>query len=271
MIFSADSYKEALKDRLLERKKVLSKFNFQSLARHCKVQKTYVSRVFNADAHFNEDQVFSACVFLGMTDVEKDYVMHLHGHERSHTSDRRVYHQKQLSKIRQMANQPSSVLVSDTVNSSQLELAEYYYDPRMLLVHTFLSITEYSESIKKIAEKLKMNESELSRILSRLERMGIIEVKDERFQISKKSLNLPSDSPLRSVFRRAMRYKLLDRIADERTAGGTNYSVVFSANSDSVQKISEAFNDFLKKTQEIVKSSPSEGVYQLNFDLECWS
>lgn len=269
--FEFKAYKDALKSRLLERKKALSSFNFQELANACRVQKTYISRVFNGDAHLNEDQVYAACLYLGLSETEKEFVLHLHAADRSHLASLKAYHLKKSDALRKLHSSPSAYLQASTLTATTADFAEYYLDPRMLLTHVFLSIPEYANSLKKIAESLRLTEAELSRLLAHLERLGVIALRNGRYELLQSSLTLPADSPLKSIFRRLMRYKLLDRIADERSPAGTNYSVVFSADEDSIKKIESAFFTFLRETQTLVSDAPSKEVYQLNFDLEQWS
>lgn len=50
-----------------------------------------------------------------------------------------------------------------------------------------------------------------------------------------------------------------------------NFSVIFSANPRTKQKVQTAFLDFLKLAQEMVGKAKTEEVYQMNFDLLGWS
>jgi hypothetical protein len=269
-IFAETSYKQVLRRRLLEKKKMLGSINFQGLAKACRVQKTYVSRVFNADAHFNEDQVYLACLYLGFSDHEKDFILQLHAAERSQLEDKRRWHLAKADEFRRKSKTTEAHLKAEVLAASAADLAAYYIDPRMLLAHTFLSVPEYAAQTRRIAERLRISKEELSRILGHLERLGIVELEGGQYVVRHRSLTLPDDSPIKAIFRKAMRYKLLDKLSDERDSGAASYSAVFSADEATFRKIHADFLELLRRAQEMVADAPHREVYQLNFDLERW-
>ena len=67
-VFSSTCYKSAIKIRLEYCKSTLgADYSFQKMAMDCGIQKTYLSKVINNDnAHFNADQLFKICLFLGI-------------------------------------------------------------------------------------------------------------------------------------------------------------------------------------------------------------
>ena len=99
-LFTTQDYKTALREKVTERKKwAPSNFNFQKLAEFAGIQKTYLSKVLNGDAHLSSDQLYSCMEFLDIDPKESEYIELLHNYARSHLPKRRESLLKQIQVV----------------------------------------------------------------------------------------------------------------------------------------------------------------------------
>lgn len=269
-IFKCLDYKKILHNRLLEKKRQLSSINFQGMAKACRIQKAYLSRVFHDDANLSEDQVFAACVYLGFTSDEREYTCLSHASQRTENAQRKALALEKMAALRRRQEIPDSHLDSDPLGIDQQAMAAYYLDPNMLLAHTFLGLEPYAKNLRALAQKLHVSVERLAEIIRWLENLGIIEAQADRFVVTKRQLHLPADSTLRKPYRLLMRMKALEQIQNAAERQGFDYSVMFTANAATAAAIQTEFLKFLRAAQRFVAAAPDEEVYQMNFDLIPW-
>lgn len=271
-MFDLDGYKPVLKASLLERQRRISRtYTFQNMAKACRVQKTYLSRVFNGDAHLNDDQLFLACAYLGFSEDESRYVSLLHLHERSSVAEKRERLRREIEAMRQEHLTVSRHLKAASVPLNASDYAEYYLDPSMQIVHMYLTIERYARDIGKVREQIGISEVEMTAVLARLTRLGFIAFRSGRYHVLKDGMHLPAESPLYRPYRTLLRVRALQRIEWLPPGETYNFSVLFTADDDARRRIQAHFLEFAKKVEEEVKGAPARDVYQLGFDLFKWS
>lgn len=271
-IYQHDSYKEILKQAVLEKKSgVSSRFSFQNLAKACRVQKTYLSKVLSHDGHLNQDQLFLACDYLGFTAHERHYLFLVFEFERSCVPKRRDELLAEIKILRKNVRKTESRLNVTNLETLTDLTTEYYLDPNIQIVHMFLTIPKYAANVSLIWKEMRISETTLHGILVKLQSLGIIELREGKYRIVKDNIHLPAESAVYRPYRSMMRIKALQRseqLASEKTY---NFSVVFSSSRLGRQKVHESFLEFLKKAQAEVTSGEATDVYQMNFDLFSWS
>lgn len=269
--FLSKSYKEALKSRLTERKEQLGKrYSSEMLADHCHVQKSYLSRVFNSDAHLNQDQLFLACEFLGFNAEETAFLDLLHQQERSTVDARIKKLELQVARMRQEHLNPDKRVEAERLNEMNEALNLYYLDPFCQLTHMFLTIPRYAQSLQKIRKQLHLSAAEMDRIINVLQKLQIVQFQEFRWVVMKSSLTLPKTSPLSKACNQLVRQQALERCKYVSESNMTRYNVFFTADEATYKALSTEFLAFLEKAQAIVKPAVAEQVYQLTFDLVPW-
>src|SRR6186997_1459996 len=109
-LYSSDDYKEILKARMEFLRERDPSFTFQEMAKSCRVQKPYLSRVLNRDGHLNADQLFLAADYLGLNAEEKTYLFLVFDHQRSDLGQRREQIEAKLRKFRARAKTTAKYL-----------------------------------------------------------------------------------------------------------------------------------------------------------------
>lgn len=271
MIYEQTSYKDVIKSSLLERRESLGRaYTFQSLAKACRIQKTYLSRVFNGDAHLNEDQVFLACDFLGFSEDEREYALLLQRLERSVVRGNQAHITDRINILKKKYLSTESHLKADKVPVVQ-DANTYYLDPNMQLVHMFLTVNRFARDMTRMRQILGMKDEDLGKAITGLTKLGMIRYQDGRYVVQKDTIHLSKESPVYKTYRTMLKLRALSRMDSLSSNDTYNFSVIFTANEEVRRKIHGRFLEFLKSVEEDVKNAPAEEVYYMAFDLFNWS
>src|SRR5262249_25955486 len=153
--------------------KVSSRFTYERMAKSCGVQKTYLSRVLNGGkGQLSADQLYQSCAFLGVTADERSYLFLLRELEQCNVPVRRTELQKTIADIKAKHRRSESHLEAERVTAAS-DLADYYLDPNVMLIHIFLSVARFRADVRKIRQQLDLSEDVFAAAVSKLERMGL--------------------------------------------------------------------------------------------------
>jgi uncharacterized protein (TIGR02147 family) len=273
-IYSYLDYRTALHDFLKFRKKVNSEFTSSRLAEAIQVQKPYVSRVFKGDAHLNSDQLFLAARFLELSEAESSYLSLLLEWQRSSVTVRRRELREQIRFRQDEARGTEAHLKAEMVDPAvqDMNYAEYYLEPMSQIVHGFLIVPEYARDPRKIATALGLTEKKLEKILQVLAKLGIIEFRssEKRYHVLREHTHLRRDSVLNQAYQLLFRQAASEHVKRLEDEEKFLFSVTLSADEATRGFIHDEFNAFLKRVEPRVREAPSEGVYQITFDLFRW-
>lgn len=267
-VFEASSYKQVLRHETRKPK------TFSAMAEHCQVQKTYLSKVLNQDAHLNDDQMYLACDYLELSGDERHFALLLHAWERAQVRARRHGLEQQIEGMRaQKLKTEANLSVKSELAA---DLTEYYLDPLFQISHMLLTLQRFRNDSLSIGRPLGLPERSVRKCLKGLERMGLIRLKEGkdlvlRAEVLRDNLHLGDSSPLHSAYSARMRLKAIERLDQLDKTDGYSFSVVFSTNPKVRNKIHASFVAWLKTVQTLVQDSAEEEVYQMNFDLLKWS
>lgn len=271
MIYQFDCYKEALKSTLLQRKeKVGDLYTYQNMAKACRVQKTYLSRVFCHDAHLNEDQVYLASRFLGFDPDEAEFVQLLLAYERTVVTERKNALKKRVTTIKERHLSSSEHLSAPKQIATKADLNRYYLDFRLQLVHMAMTIPYYQANPRQLGLDLNIPRDDLFEVLSQLEALGYLKFSGEGFQVTQNSLHLDQSSPIFPAYRQMMRLKGLHRVDQLKSSDCYSFNVLFSANPQVFEEIRRKFLVLLSQIEVLVGDAPPQEVYQMSFDLLPW-
>ena len=272
MIYQSDCYREVLRTSLLSRKKSIGKsYNFQNLASACRVQKSYLSRVMKGDAHLNTDQVFLAAEFLNFNEEERTYVQLLNERERSVVPRKRRELSARIEDMQSKWLKSESHLPASAVQYTDADKSEYYLSIHFQLAHMLLLIPRFRDNLKLLAEQLRIDDSELTKILAKLETMGIIRFHDSRYEVVQENMHLSADSHIYPYYRTLLRLKSLERVDQLSREQAYNFSAIFTANEATSTEIKRRFLEFLKGVEDLVQDAPQEHAYHISFDLFPWT
>ena len=271
-IFEFENYRLILKQSLLDRKNQFGKaYTFEKMAKHCRIQRTYLSTALNGNGHLNSDQVFMSCEFLKFNEDETRYTGLLHERERSAFTSRRGVLSNEIAEIRNRYLQTDAHIDSNILTSTTLQVAsEFYLDFNSQLVHMFLTVEKYRRNVSKLQKALRFDSEVLSHSLNLLERAGLITINEGRIDVLQDNSHLPKSSPLYNTYITQMRMRGLERMQTQLKENSYSFSVLFSASESARLKIQRLFLRFINEAQNACQEGPTESVFQMNFDLLKW-
>lgn len=166
------SYKMFLKSYLEQP----NSFSITDLAKRSRIQRQYLSRVLNQNAHFSEDQAWMVSHVLALSDLETDYFIHLVRLERTALPWVQKKLKEKSHQIKEQNDAFNARLHKETqiVDDTNEHIKEYYLNLRLQLAHALLFLQKYEQDPLQLCDALDIEEDELIDLLKRLERMSFI-------------------------------------------------------------------------------------------------
>ncbi|OQW50509.1 MAG: hypothetical protein A4S09_01575 [Proteobacteria bacterium SG_bin7] len=271
-IYKTDDYRKALRSTVYHHKENLGiKRSFQKMAEHCRVQKTYLSKVLNQGGNLTRDQLYLACDYLNLKDNETEFLMTLHELDDAIVLPRQKKLRERIEKMRSQYLKTEAHIDAPASTVKTVDLQTYYLDPLLQLIHIMLTISKYSKDPKLISKSLAITEPIISDKLRILERLRVIEVVEEGIKVLNTELHLSADSEIFSAYRKLMRLTAINRLDQLDSKKAYSFSVIFSSSPVVREEIQEHFLKFLNKVKKLVSGGDEREVYQMNFDLFDWT
>ena len=271
-ILGFDDYRAALRHRADQWKDAVPKATFQKLAKACRVQRAYLSRVFQCQAELSQDQLFLACDHLGILALERDFLFTLHAYCRSDVPARRRQLADQLALLRQKDQTTlGHVATLATAAPDELEgLAPFFLDPDLQLVHSTLAIDSFAENPQSLGAALGIPVERVEQALATLRRLGLITVAPPRIRLNQQVIHLPPESPLYRPYRQLLKQRALARQDQRPDHSGYSLSLLFTASPAVEVQLRSRLLTVLREFEPEVRAAPSERLYFLGIDLFPW-
>ncbi len=270
-IYQETNYQVIIQEAVKELKKLDSTFHFQKLAEIAGIQKSYLSKVIHGTAHLNTDQLHMICEQLRMDEPQQKYMALLLEYAKSSLKQRKEKIFSEIQKIQTQFLETKKHLSKEKINPNTKEWMDYYLDPLNQIVHVCLSIERYQKDVNLLAQDLNIDSSKLISLIQTLERLGIITRYKNKIEVLIKELHLPKDSTLYASWRNQLKLLTLQRLQHNENGKSYSFSVVFSADPQTKNKIQAKFLELLKETEPWVQKAPSQETFQMNFDLFSWT
>ncbi len=272
-IFQFNYYREAIRSILLDKKeKSGSSFTFAKLAKACKLQSTYLSTVLKGEHHLNSDQIFSASEFLELSDDEYSFLCLLHEHERSIHPQRRIYLAQKIETERKNGLKTEKFLGGmENVLTTTMAKYEFYLNPNAPIVHMFLTIKKFRSNPESVRKILGLDSHTFDEALKCCEKSGFLSLNKGQVCAVVDSLHLPASSPLFPIYMSNLRQKANDFINTRSNSKHYTFVALYSASEETRSQIQNRFLEFLSWAQSMTQKTEPTHVYQMAFDLLCWS
>ena len=271
-IFNNLDYRTVLKIRFTERKMTRSATTLEAMSNYCRIQKPYLSKVFNHHGNLNRDQLYLASEYLGFNESENQFLVLLHDFDQCSLEKRKAEIKRKIEKLQSQFLKSESHLNSKVVAEVDFtSIADYYSDPFHQLVHIFLTIERFQKNVSLIAKQLDISVDQLEIYMDNLERFKIIERSISGVRILVSNLHLPANAKVIKAYKILSRVQALHKIGKLDDSNDYSFNVVLSCDLQTRTKIQEKFLVFLKEVQTLVGKSEEKDVFQLGFDLIKWS
>lgn len=269
-IYEFSSCQDFIVSYIDEERSLGNKVTYQKLADIMRIQKSYLSKVMGKNASINKDQGYLLAKHLGLGKKETQYLFLLIDYEKCALEELKDELKNQIQTIQVKQTQSDKYIDKQNNELTSEELQEYYLLPENQLIHLALSIPKYQKDIEKLREDLKVNKQLFAQSLKILSRLGLIEVHDSKVKLLKSNLHLKHDSPFFHQWKAQMNLKSIEWTKFLETKDKYNFTVSFTSDEETKEKIRIEFLNYLKTIEKLVSKAPSKKLYQLNFDLHKW-
>lgn len=269
--FEHTDYREALKELVIERKRLNPKFGIHSLADAARIQRPYMSKVLSGHADLSADQLYLIGESLKIDAERMAFLELLLNYARSAVASRKRELKAKIDEIVSQKRRVQEQLHTKVVTSKSIDaLSSYYLTPWTQIVHIALFIPRYSKDITLLRSLLNISADQMQSILDDLRRMNLLSYANGVWQAHDGNLHLSRTSPLFHAWKMQAQLAGLQRQSSLNESNSTSVTFVFAATEETRKSIQKKFLSFLKEFEAEVTASESRNVYQLSFDLFPW-
>ena len=249
------------------------KKTFAAAAVHCRVQPTYFSNVIKGRADFNDDQIYSLSEYLGLSEMEENYLKACHQWARSGLKERRQFLQDKITSLREQALSPAHRFKAAKVEklSSEEEML-FFLDPIHQVVMLALGIDRDAKVLEKIKSELSLSQSRLDSILENLVKLDRIKFEKNRYVKTSHNYHLGADSKILSLHQERLRSLSVERMRQLSRKDFKAFSVSLGASRKDRGAVEEILTEALERIRKVTTESTFEPdtVYQMNLDFFPW-
>lgn len=235
------------------------------LAKAINCQQTYLSQAMREKVHLTEEHLMGVAQFFQLSALETDFLMALALLNKAGTPALRRYYQVKVDGMKK-----DRLDLSNRIQQPRIEVPEremlYYSSWMWSAIHILLTIPEFKNSPRAIAERLLIPLTQVEEALKTLEKLNIIEKTNQGYRLLIADLHVPKRSPMVQIHHQNWRGRaLLD--AANPFSEGLHFTGVYSMSRADYGKLKELLMDFIEQTSSIVGPSHEEELVALTCDL----
>lgn len=234
------------------------------IAEHLSVHPTLVSQVLNGDRDFSPEQVHRLCGYLGLQQMETDYLILLLQEERAGNADFKQYYKSKIEELKKNSLNIAGRLAK-VRTLSDLERSIFYSSWIYLATWLLTSVHE-GQKLDAIASRLELSRAQAAEILQFLKNAQLCVEEDGVFKMRSQHLHLEFGSPFLGRHHANWRVKSLQRI-DDLEQEELMFTSPFSISKKDFLRIREEIVQLIKSTSSVMRDSPAEEIACLNLDL----
>jgi uncharacterized protein (TIGR02147 family) len=261
-LFSQDNYKEAIRLWIRDQKGT-DRGVFKNLADYLGVSPAVVSQVMSGDRDFTEEQIFSICEYLGVPELESQYLLTLLKIERAGTVKLKNHYIQQRDQLRKQTDQLKRQITRAHVLSDS-DKAIYYSSYLYFIIHSAARLENVTFDF--ICRKFTIAPEHARKILDFLLKCGLITEKDGRYFPGVNLVYVDDDSPFRNSYLKNARL-LGTQTIERRTSDDLFLSSFVIINQEDFIKFKEELDLFFQKFLVAAQKSTPKQIVNLNIDL----
>lgn len=236
----------------------------KSLAEAARCQTAYISHVFNGTAHFSWEQAEAISRFIGHSELETEYFLHLVEFTRAGTPSLRDFLSRKLGELREKhLNIMSRVQIRESV--SPADQARYYSAWYYAAIHVLLTLPGM-DTAEALSRHLKLSPRVVAEVLDFLSSISLIVQKGARYEIGSKWIHLERNSPLISKHHTNWRLQAVRSLENMRD-GEVHYSSAYTLSVEDITVVRKKLVDAIEQTVKVVKATTPEKLCALTLDF----
>jgi uncharacterized protein (TIGR02147 family) len=234
------------------------------MAEHLRVHPSFISQVLTGKRDLNVEQAQDLASFLGLVEIETDYLLLLVQTERAGTVKLKSYFRTKLEKTRTEAQKISHRIRHDRV-LSETERAEFYSNWLYSAVRLFTSIEE-GKTLEEICVRFAISRAKARTVLEFLTATRLCVEHGGKYRMGTQRTHLPGDSPLVQKHHTNWRLKAIQN-SDETSEEELMFTAPLSISRKDFARLREQIMAMIKAASEQVAKTEAEEVACFNVDL----
>ncbi|RYZ73376.1 MAG: TIGR02147 family protein, partial [Proteobacteria bacterium] len=231
------------------------------MAKATGIHTTTMSQIYKGDRALSLEQAHDIAEDLGLSPLEKKYLLALVHRERAGTQKLRSFFEDELKELREGRDRISMVVKKDKTLTAD-ERAQFYSNWYYAGIAVLSSIPKL-QTVEALATHTGLTKTRLKEAIEFLVKSGISVSKNGRLSHGTKSTHLESSSPLIARHHGNWRVKAMEKhpnLSEDEVA----YSSPMSLSEQDAKRIRKMIVAFVKEVAAIRDPSPCEEAYCLN-------
>ncbi len=227
------------------------------------VSSTFISLMLKWEKLLTPDQASEMCDFLGLSDLESEYLHLLAEHERAGKIRYKEKIKKKIFALKEQANKIGR-RVHRHKELTDEQKAIYYSTWLYTGIRNLSAVPEYNHS-NDIAKKLNLDPSLVNKVVKFLIENELCEEKDGKISYGPASLHVDKDSPFVNKHHQNWRLQGIQKMENRRDRD-LFFTSPMSVSKETAAQIQKMIPQFIQEVMKIVGPSPSEITTCLNID-----
>ncbi len=261
-IFEFTDYKSVLSEFLASHEKswgIKSK-----LATSLGIHSAHLSQVLSQQKHLTLEQVERLARFMGLDEFETEYLMTLHQENRAGTQELKSHFKRKMDRMIK-DHRDISKRYGEKKALSEKDQVLYYAHWLYAALHMAIAIPG-NNNPKVLAQYFRVSENKVHEVLQFLQATGLVKKTTTGFELTNLWVRLPRDSPVMTQHHYNLRYKALESVSRD-SQEDLHYSGYYTFSNSDFAQIRELWYQTIRKMQEMVAPSPSEGLFAVSLDF----
>jgi uncharacterized protein (TIGR02147 family) len=262
-IFNFSDYKEFVREWIRARP-LQGRGQYKAMAKRLRVHTSLLSHIFRGAKNLGPEQACHLAAFLGLNELETDYLLALVDRARAGTTVLQEAIQRRIEELRERHQRIESRVPGArrlTLHEQGTFYSQWYYSA----VRLTASLQDISDA-KSIADRLRLPVPVVERCLSFLVAARLLIAKNGRYELGTKRTHLGADSPLAAAHHRNWRVRAM-AMYEQMSPSDFAFSAPMALSRRDFLRIRELLVECIAEVTAIVDPSDCETAAVLNIDL----
>lgn len=233
------------------------------LAKALSCQTPFITHVLSGDYHFSSEQGAAAAKWMGLNEVDTEYLLLLILKQRSATQESTAVFSRQIEKRKNEENILKKRLKIKAGLTSEDQI-QYYSHWHYAAIHMSI-LNPKLQTAEALEKYFQLPRAKILSVIDFLIQTHLVELSHHKLKVKSPMIHLEKTSPLLSMHHTNWRLKAVDAIKD-KDASSLHYTGVISLSNADYEWVKSQISLVLEKTIDRVKNSADEKLAVLAFD-----
>lgn len=236
----------------------------KAIAEHLNIHPTLLSQILSGSRVFTDEQVFLLGEYLGLTDLENDYIFLLHQIANTDNKRFKVRLNKKKDELKIKSLNLSERLEKEKVLSEE-ERYTFYSSWQYSAIRMFSSL-EGGKTRDEIAERFDLEKKSVSEILNFLVKAGLCRLERDKYHLHISRTHIEKTSPFYKQHHTNWRIKSIQKM-DNLSEENLFFTAPLSVSQEDFEMLREEMLKLIQRVSSVVKDSRAEDIFCLNMDF----